>query len=55
MKTVGQKLDAFSVEGVKPGFNHHEENGVSAFEAITENSFEGKWKIVYFYPKIIKK
>ncbi len=51
MKTVGQKLDAFSVEGVKPGFNHHEENGVSAFEAITENSFEGKWKIVYFYPK----
>ena len=51
MKTVGQKLDAFSVEGVKPGFNHHEENGVSAFEAITEKSFEGKWKIVYFYPK----
>lgn len=51
MKTVGQKLDAFSVEGVKPGFNHHEENGVSAFEVITEKSFEGKWKIVYFYPK----
>ena len=51
MKTVGQKLDAFSVEGVKPGFNHHEENGVSAFEAITEKSFEGKWKILYFYPK----
>ena len=51
MKTVGQKLDAFSVEGVKPGFNNHEENGVSAFEAITEKSFEGKWKILYFYPK----
>ena len=51
MKTVGDKLEAFSVTGVKPGFNHHEENGVSAFEAITEKSFPGKWKIIYFYPK----
>ena len=32
MKTVGQKLDPFHVTGVKPGFNHHEENGASAFE-----------------------
>lgn len=51
MKTVGQKLEAFKVVGVKPGFNQHEENGQSAFEEITENSFAGKWKIVYFYPK----
>src|SRR6185369_6410711 len=51
MKTVGDKLEAFSVVGVKPGFNHHEENGVSAFETITEKSFAGKWKIIYFYPK----
>jgi peroxiredoxin (alkyl hydroperoxide reductase subunit C) len=51
MKTVGQKLDSFSVVGVKPGFNHHEENGQSAFEEITEASFKGKWKIIYFYPK----
>ncbi|WP_085318186.1 peroxiredoxin [Derxia lacustris] len=51
MKTVGDKLEAFSVVGVKPGFNHHEENGVSAFEEITEASFAGKWKIIYFYPK----
>ncbi|MCC7113036.1 MAG: peroxiredoxin [Burkholderiales bacterium] len=51
MKTVGQKIEAFSVTGVKPGFNHHEENGVSAFETITEASFPGKWKVVYFYPK----
>ncbi|MDO9191996.1 MAG: redoxin domain-containing protein, partial [Undibacterium sp.] len=51
MKTVGQKLDAFKVAGVKPGFNNHEENGVSAFEDITEASFPGKWKIIYFYPK----
>jgi len=51
MKTVGDKLEAFSVTGVKPGFNNHEENGQSAFEAITEKSFPGKWKIIYFYPK----
>ena len=35
----------------KPGFNEHEENGVSAFEDITESSFPGKWKVIYFYPK----
>lgn len=51
MKTVGDKLETFKVAGVKPGFNHHEENGVSAFEEITESSFPGKWKVIYFYPK----
>lgn len=51
MKTVGDKLETFKVAGVKPGFNHHEENGVSAFEDITESSFPGKWKVIYFYPK----
>jgi peroxiredoxin (alkyl hydroperoxide reductase subunit C) len=51
MKTVGDKLEPFSVTGVKPGFNHHEENGVSAFETLTQDSFPGKWKIIYFYPK----
>lgn len=51
MKTVGDKLEPFHVVGVKPGFNNHEENGQSAFEDITEKSFEGKWKIIYFYPK----
>jgi peroxiredoxin (alkyl hydroperoxide reductase subunit C) len=51
MKTVGQKLEAFRVTGVKPGFNDHEEQGQSAFEMLTEASFPGKWKIIYFYPK----
>jgi lipoyl-dependent peroxiredoxin subunit C len=51
MKTVGDKLEAFNVMGVKPGFNQHEENGISAFEPITEKSFPGKWKVIYFYPK----
>jgi lipoyl-dependent peroxiredoxin subunit C len=51
MKTVGQKLEPFKVTGVKPGFNRHEENGRTAFETITEQSFPGKWKVIYFYPK----
>lgn len=51
MKTVGDKLEAFRVTGVKPGFRLPEENGTSAFEEITEQSFPGKWKIIYFYPK----
>ena len=51
MKTVGEKLEPFSVPAAKPGFNNHEENGVSAFETITQDSFPGKWKIIYFYPK----
>ena len=51
MKTIGDKLESFKVTGVKPGFNEYEENGVSAFEDITESSFPGKWKVIYFYPK----
>ncbi len=51
MLGVGDKLPDFSIVGVKPGFNAHEENGESAFETITQDSFPGKWKIIYFYPK----
>jgi len=51
MKTVGDKLDPFRVTGVKPGFNLADENGISAFETITESSFPGKWKVIYFYVK----
>ncbi|PXW27413.1 peroxiredoxin [Paraburkholderia caballeronis] len=51
MKTVGDKLETFTVTTAKPGFNHYEENGESAFEEITEQSFPGKWKVIYFYPK----
>jgi len=51
MLGIGDKLPSFKVTGVKPGFNFHEENGVSAFEEVTEASFEGKWKVIFFYPK----
>jgi peroxiredoxin (alkyl hydroperoxide reductase subunit C) len=45
MKTVGDKLEPFVVTGVKPG---QPEN---AFFDITEKSFEGKWKVIVYYPK----
>ncbi|HUH22725.1 MAG TPA: peroxiredoxin [Brevundimonas sp.] len=51
MLGVGQKLPDFKITGVKPGFNSHEENGVSAFETLTQDSFDGKWKVIFFYPK----
>lgn len=48
MKTVGDKLEAFAVTGVKPG----NLNGSSdAFFTIDEKSFAGKWKVIAFYPK----
>ncbi len=51
MLGIGSLLPAFSVVGVKPGFNFHEENGQTAFDTLTEASFPGKWKIIFFYPK----
>lgn len=51
MKTIGDKLEKFTVKAAKPGFNHPEENSQSAFETITEQSFPGQWKVIYFFPK----
>ena len=51
MLGIGDQIPEFEITGVKPKFNVHEENGESAFEAITEKSFEGKWKVFFFYPK----
>jgi peroxiredoxin (alkyl hydroperoxide reductase subunit C) len=48
---VGEKLPEFKVVGVKPDFNSHEEGGQSAFEDLTPDSFSGKWKVIFFYPK----
>ncbi|MCX7596623.1 MAG: peroxiredoxin [Fischerella sp.] len=47
MKTVGDKIEAFAVTGVKPGALTPE----NAFETITEKSFQGKWKVIVYYPK----
>jgi peroxiredoxin (alkyl hydroperoxide reductase subunit C) len=49
--TVNQKLPAFRVVGVKPEFNEPEEGELSAFEFLHDDSFESKWKIIFFYPK----
>jgi len=43
MKTVGDKIEAFAVTGVNPGKDD--------FFTITEKSFEGKWKVIVYYPK----
>jgi alkyl hydroperoxide reductase subunit AhpC len=45
MKTVGHKLESFVVTGVRPG------QPEDAFFDITETSFEGKWKVIVYYPK----
>jgi len=45
MKTVGDKLEHFTITGVKPG------QPDDAFFTIDETSFEGKWKVIVFYPK----
>lgn len=47
MYTVGDKLDKFSVVGVKPGALTPD----GAFEELNEQSFPGKWKVIVFYPK----
>lgn len=47
MKTVGNKIEAFAVVGVKPGALTPDD----AFETITEKSFQGKWKVIVYYPK----
>ena len=44
MKTVGDKIEQFAVTGVKPGQK-------GEFFDITEKSFEGKWKVIVYYPK----
>ncbi len=51
MLGIGDHLPEFTITGVKPKFMAHEENGVSAFEPLTEKSFDGKWKVFFFYPK----
>lgn len=48
---VGQTLPEFKIVGVKPKFMRHEENGQSAFETLTNASFPGQWKVIFFYPK----
>ncbi|MDR3468262.1 MAG: peroxiredoxin, partial [Xanthobacteraceae bacterium] len=47
MLGIGDKLPAFTIVGVKPGFHVQEEKGESAFETLTEASFPGKWKIIF--------
>ena len=45
MLTVGDKIEKFSVTGVKPG------QPDNAFFEINQDSFAGKWKVIVYYPK----
>ena len=45
MKTIGHKLESFSLTGIKPG------QPEDAFFDITEQSYKDKWKIIVYYPK----
>ena len=45
MLTVGEKFPAFSLTAVV------DLDLKKAFEPLTENSFEGKWKVYFFWPK----
>ena len=51
MLGVGDQFPEFEITGVKPKFMAHEENGESAFETLNQDSFEGQWKVYFFYPK----
>lgn len=51
MLCVGDQLPEFTVMGVKPKFMENTENGESAFEPLTRDSFSGKWRIIFFHPK----
>jgi len=43
MKTIGDKLEKFAVTGINPGSDK--------FFTITDESYEGKWKVIVYYPK----
>jgi len=45
MPTVGQKFPAFELTAVV------DLNPAKAFQPITDKSYEGKWKVYFFWPK----
>lgn len=45
MLTVGDRFPAFNMTAVTST------NASDAFETITDESYSGKWKVVFFYPK----
>jgi peroxiredoxin (alkyl hydroperoxide reductase subunit C) len=45
MLTVGEKFPAFELTAVV------DLNPAKAFETVTEKSYEGKWKVYFFWPK----
>ncbi|AHI22980.1 peroxiredoxin [Corynebacterium vitaeruminis] len=53
IKTVGEKFPEFSLVALKGG-DLHDVNATQPedyFETVSSDSYEGKWKVVFFYPK----
>src|SRR5438045_8545799 len=46
MSGVGQRFPQFSLTGVVSSDVHH------AFQSFTQDSFPGKWRVVFFWPKV---
>lgn len=49
MLTIGDKFPAFSLKAVKAG--KYPESPKDAFEVIHNESYKGKWLVVFFWPK----
>jgi peroxiredoxin (alkyl hydroperoxide reductase subunit C) len=48
MLTVGDKFPEFKLTGVKPGAP---KNPSDAFEEVSNGTYEGKWMVVFYWPK----
>ncbi|MBL6785246.1 MAG: peroxiredoxin [Rickettsiales bacterium] len=49
MITIGDQFPAFSLKAVKEGEYPHSIN--DAFIDINNNSYKGKWQVIFFWPK----
>src|SRR3984893_19285744 len=45
MAGIGQRFPQFSLTGVVSNDPHH------AFQSFTQDSFPGKWRVLFFWPK----
>jgi alkyl hydroperoxide reductase subunit AhpC len=49
MLTIGDQFPAFSLKAVKPGAYPNSIN--EAFIDVNNNSYKGKWQVIFFWPK----
>lgn len=53
LKTIGDKFPEFSLTALKGGDLHNvqADKPEDYFETVTDKSYEGMWKVFFFYPK----